>query len=159
MPQIASRVGLTNLLKKLHYEKNNLIDWENRKCVICNFPLEINAKGIYATAKEMSYLNFLIQKKHRFLRNIFGKSELKESAALESLNSYFDAFTKFVEISILLENSFGFGNLSNFEQIVHEDLAKVCQIDCGEHENLIELLDHVKKVDIKKTHKKIPRLT
>ena len=82
-----------------------------------------------------------------------------KSAALESLNSYFDAFIKFVEISILLENSFGFGNLSNFEQIVHEDLAKVCQIDCGEHENLIELLDHVKIVDIKKTHKKIQRLT
>ena len=109
-----------NLLKKLQFEKDNPIEWENGKCVICNFPLEINTKGIDTTAKEMSYLDFANRKEHNFLRNILNKFNLKESPALESLNSYYDVFVKFVKISILLENSFGV--LSDFDQIAHKDL-------------------------------------
>ena len=87
-----------NLSKKFQHEKNNPIDWENRKWIICNFPLEINTKdSIETTAKEMSTLYFVIRKEHKFLRNVLSESKSKEYVPLESLTSYYYTFTKFLK--------------------------------------------------------------
>ena len=75
-----------NLQKKYQYEKNNPIYWENGKCVICKFLLEIIAKIIKATNKNMSYLPFIIRKEQKFLRNILSETEPKQSSSLELLN-------------------------------------------------------------------------
>ena len=103
----------------------------------------------------MSYLDFVIRKKHKYLRNILRESKLKEPATLKSLNSYYDVLTRFVKISILL----ALFNLSDSDLIVHKNLQKFCQTGCGEHDNFNELLDHVKKLDIKETSKNILILT
>ena len=137
-----------DLLKTFLYEKNNPIDWENGKFIICNFPLEINAKAIGAIAKEMSSLDFFIRKEHKFLRNILNESRLRDFAPLESLSSYYNAFTKFLKIRIFLEGRFG--NLSKFEEINDENLLEFCQNDCYAHDNFTELLDEIKKIGNKK---------
>ena len=44
--------------EKITYEAFNPMDWKKAKCVICNFPLIINAKGPNVPANEMSLLPF-----------------------------------------------------------------------------------------------------
>ena len=51
----------------MRYEKEHPIDWENGKCCICNFPLEIKAKGVDVNAKEMGYLDLFIRKQNKFI--------------------------------------------------------------------------------------------
>ena len=68
--------------QKIDYEKKHLVDWEKGKCCICNFPLEINAKGVDVPAKEMSYLDFNIRKEHKFLRKVLSKQQLKTSLVI-----------------------------------------------------------------------------
>ena len=68
--------------------KKIIIDWKKTKCVICNFPLIINAKGSNFPAYEMSYTDFYMRYEHKFLRNIFSKEELETSKELKSLESY-----------------------------------------------------------------------
>lgn len=56
-----------SLDKKIRYEKEHPIDWENGKCSICSFLLEIKAKGVDFNAKEMGYLDLFIRKQNKFI--------------------------------------------------------------------------------------------
>ena len=89
----------------------------------------------------MGYLDFVILKKHKYLRNILSESKLKEPATLKSSNSYNDVLTRFVKITILLT----LFNLSDSDLIVNKNLQRFCQTGCSEHDNFNELLNHVKK--------------
>ena len=62
--------------RKLNYEKNNPLDWEEDRCVICDFPLDVKANGIEAGPAEMTYYDFIITKVHKFLQNIIENEEL-----------------------------------------------------------------------------------
>ena len=115
---------------KKNYKKNNLIDWEKSKCVICNFLLEINVIGVDAKPTEISHFEFVLRKEHKFLRNIFSKDEVEKSKNLESLNSYDDAFLKFVNVSILLDNTFM--KSCCFCKIVDEHLKDFCKNNCAD---------------------------
>ena len=57
--------------KKINYEIENPINWETDRCWICNFPLHINPTMPNALKEKMSYGDFIIEKKHKLLRNIF----------------------------------------------------------------------------------------
>ena len=63
--------------EKVTYEAFNPINWKKTKCVICNFPLIINAKGPNVPANEMSYTDFYIRYEHKFLINIYSNEELE----------------------------------------------------------------------------------
>ena len=138
-----------DLNKKIAYEKNNPVDWQNGKCCICDFFLEIS--------KEITYLGFFIRKEHKFIRNILTESQLKKSETLKSLNSYYGVFTKFSKIFILLESVIH--NLQHVDEIVDNDLRRFCEEDSGEFEKFLELFEEVKKFEVKKTNKKISKLT
>ena len=60
----------SNCLLNLHQIVYNPVDWKNTKCVICNFPLIINAKSPNVPENEMNYTDFDIRYEHKFLRNI-----------------------------------------------------------------------------------------
>ena len=77
-----------DLERKVTYEAFNPIDWKKTKCIICKFPLQINAKGPNVPANEMSYVDFHIRYEHKFLRNIYTKEELETSKELATLESY-----------------------------------------------------------------------
>ena len=59
-------------------EKLNSINQEISKCYICNFPLEVNPKGVPTPPEEISYLDFHIRKEHKFLRKILREDQLKK---------------------------------------------------------------------------------
>lgn len=48
--------------QEISYEKNNPVEWENSRWFICDFLLEVNAKGIDAKTTDLSYLYFIIRK-------------------------------------------------------------------------------------------------
>ena len=55
---------------KMHYEKENLIDWSKTKCNICDFKLLLrSAHG--PDSEEMTYFDFIVCKEHMFTKNIF----------------------------------------------------------------------------------------
>ena len=57
---------LSNEVKR-NYEVKNPINWETDRCCICTFPLEITPMTSDATKEKMSYSDFVIAKKHKFL--------------------------------------------------------------------------------------------
>ena len=91
--------------EKFTCEAFNLTDWKKRKCVICNFPLIINAKGPNVPANEISYTDFYIKYAHKFLRKIYSKEELETSKELNGLESYYEVFDRFLSIVILLKSA------------------------------------------------------
>ena len=71
-----------SIKRKRKYEIENPINWENDKCHICTFPLHINPTKSYVRKEDMSFGDFIIEKEHKFLRNIFSKKELESSVAI-----------------------------------------------------------------------------
>ena len=61
---------LSNSVKR-KCEIENSIDWLHNRCCIFPFPLEINATKFHAVNETLSYVDFIIFKEHKFLRNIF----------------------------------------------------------------------------------------
>ena len=45
---------------KSKYQIENSVDWEEYKCWVCNFPLQVNDKGSEYEESKMSYTDFLI---------------------------------------------------------------------------------------------------
>lgn len=52
---------------KSKYQIENSVDWEEYKCWVYNFPLQVNDKGSEYEESKMSYTDFLIRKEHKFL--------------------------------------------------------------------------------------------
>ena len=48
----------------------------------------------------MSYGNFIIEKEHKFLRNIFSKEELESSDAIKNIESFHEHFCNFLQIIV-----------------------------------------------------------
>ena len=89
--------------KKRNYEIENPINWETDKCWICNFPLHINPTMPNALKDKMSYGDFIIEREHKFLRNIFSKEELTSSDAIKNIESFHEHFSKFLQIVVYLQ--------------------------------------------------------
>ena len=91
-----------NLNRRIKYETNNTINLAGERCVICRFPLQINAKGPNVLASEISYADFYIRYEHKFLRSIYAKEELETSKKPATLESYYKAFDKFLTVPIII---------------------------------------------------------
>ena len=84
---------LSNSAKR-KYKIENLIDWSCNRCCFCLFSLEINAIKFDADSQTMSYVDFIIFKEHKFLRNIFSSEELAMTSSLKTHHQTFDKFLK-----------------------------------------------------------------
>ena len=84
-----------DLKTKITYEAFNPKKKKKTKCVICNFPLIMNAKGPNVPANEISYTDFYIKYEHKFLRNMYSKEGLETSKELKRLEPYFEVSDRF----------------------------------------------------------------
>ena len=84
------KIGNMQLSKKVkrNYEVKNPINRETDRCCFFTFQLEINPATSDTTKEKMSYLDFVITKEHKFLRNSFSEDELSFSDALKNIQSY-----------------------------------------------------------------------
>ena len=71
----SNNLEFSNNLKR-KYEIEHPINWSQDRCCLCPFTLKINPTSYEADEKIMSYIDFIIFKEHKFLRNIFSSPEL-----------------------------------------------------------------------------------
>ena len=79
-----------------------------------------------ALKEKMSYGDFIIEKEHKFLRNIFLKEELISSDAIKNIESFHEHFSKFLQIVVYLQQSIN--TMKDFSECFHDEL-----IDLIEH--------------------------
>ena len=80
-----------SIQEKKDYEVKNPIDWENGICQICTFPLDVKPSEKVNSGK-ITYGDFIIQKEHKFLRNVLSNEDLQKSDSIKSLESYHEKF-------------------------------------------------------------------
>ena len=93
----------------------------------------------------MSFGDFVIRYKHKFLRNIYTEKEMNDSYQIKDLESYYEIFEKYIEICIgllALLNNMQRNNFINFstEEFVEDILAG---------EDIDEIKNTINKTEIK----------
>ena len=93
----------------------------------------------------MSFGDFVIRYKHKFLRNIYTEKEINDSYQIKDLESYYEIFEKYIEICIgllALLNNMQRNNFINFstEEFVEDILAG---------EDIDEIKNTINKTEIK----------
>ena len=68
--------------------------WNKQKSVICKFRLKLNPTNYLTPDNEMTFGDFMIRYKHKFLRNIYTVEELQRSEHIQSLTNYYQIFEK-----------------------------------------------------------------
>ena len=96
---------MSNEIKK-KYETEHLINWEQGRCCLCPFPLEIRPTSYNFDEKLMSRSNFIIFKEHKFLRNIFLSDGLAKANSLKDLKTFHEKFISFLKIAVFFKNPF-----------------------------------------------------
>ena len=133
-----------SLQEEKDYELKNPIDWENGKCSICTFPLDV--KPSEKLNEKITYGDFIIQKEHKFLRNVLSKEDLKKSESIESIESYHEKFKKYIKICIFAEDSLT--TLNKFSECVHEEFIDFINENFEEIENFAELKELISEIKV-----------
>lgn len=48
--------------------KKSPLDWEENRCIISDFPLDVNTKGIEAGPAKITYYDFIMIKEYKFCK-------------------------------------------------------------------------------------------
>ena len=144
---------------KRKYEIENPIDWQAGKCQICNFPLHVNPTKANAKNDEnMSYGDFIIEKEHKFLRNIFSKEEIESSVAIKNIESFHEHFCKFLQTIIFAQQCIN--SMKEFSECFYDELTDCCNEYCKDCVDFIELKEKISDIEVKSKQKsKIPKFT
>ena len=147
-----------SIKRKREYEIENPIDWQNDKCHICTFPLHINPTKVNVQKENMSYGDFVIQKEHKFLRNIFSKEELETSDAIKNVESFHEYFNKFLQIIIYAQECIN--SMKDFSECFYDILTNFLNDHCVDCNDFLELKERISGVEVKSKQKsKIPKFT
>ena len=148
-----------SIQEKREYEIQNPIDWKNGKCQICNFPLHINPSNNVTTQDdEMSDGDFIIQKEHKFLRNLFSKVELQGSEAIKNIKSFHEHFCSFLQVVIFAQQCNN--SMKEFSECYHTELIEFLNEYCKDCTDFIELKEKISDFEVKSKKKsKIPKFT
>ena len=65
---IKIRFEKINPVDKLGFERLHSINWKKYKCVICKFPMKMEATNYLTPDNEMTFGDFVIRYEHKFLR-------------------------------------------------------------------------------------------
>ena len=106
-----------NPIQKLRYESQNPINWQKDKCAICKFPMKLEATNHLTPDNKMTFGDFVIRDKHKFLRNIYMIEQIKQSDQIKNLESYYEIFQEYIQICIgllALLNNFNRHNFINY---------------------------------------------
>ena len=96
---------------------------------------------------KITYGDFIIQKEHKFLRNVLSNEDLQKSDSIKSLESYHEKFKKYIRICIYTENSIK--TLNNFTECFHDELVEFLNENFPDIENFEELKELISEVKVK----------
>ena len=111
-------------IDKFRYERNFPIDWQEDKCVICKFPLKVEPANCQTPDDEMTFGDFIIRYKHKFLRNIYTKEQISYSSDIKDLQSYYETFQNFIHISIGLISMLNHYNTNDMVNYVVQEFIQ-----------------------------------
>ena len=121
------------------------------KCVICDFAIELDPKGLKYKENDMSYLDFLIKKEYSFLKNIFDEDDLKKSKSICDLETYYDKMQLYLHLfrvsEVELISASFFSNIS--DELLEGFLMEYCDAYQFDVEGLVE--NQIKKFEVKIT--------
>ena len=107
---------------------------------------------------KMSYGYFIIEKDHKFLRNIFSKKELERSDAIKNIESFHEHFCKFLQIVIYAQQCINL--MKDFWECCYDELTDFCNKYC---KDCVELKEKISDIEIKSKQQqqklKIPKFT
>ena len=135
-----------SLQEKKDYEVKNPIDWQEGICQICTFPLDVKPSESLNSNK-ITYGDFLIQKEHKFLRNVLSEDDLNKSDAIKTIDSYHEKFKKYLRICIYAESSMK--TLNTFSECCYNELIELLNENLPEIENFENLKEAISEVKIK----------
>ena len=139
------------LREKKDYELKNPIDWEKGKCQICTFPLDVKPSiNVEANIEKMTYGDFLIQKEHKFLRNVLSIDNLSKSEAIANIDSYHKNFRKFLRICIFADNAMK--TLNKLDDCPHDELIEFLNENL-DIENFSQLKEKIGETSTKSSSK------
>ena len=142
---------------KFRYEISFPIDWRNDKCVICKFPLKVEPTNYQTPDDEMTFGDFTIRYKHKFLRTIYTKEQIDYSSDVKDLQSYYKTFQKFIHISIGLLSML---NHYNKNDTLNYEVQEFIQ-DIFNDDPIDDIKNHIMKTEIKNplstSYKKVPK--
>ena len=150
-----------NIERKREYEIKNPINRQTDKCWICDFPLHINPTMANVSKDKMSYGDFIIEKEHKFLRNIFSKKELERSDAIKNIESFHEHFCKFLQIVIYAQQCINL--MKDFSEYCYDELLDFCNNYYKDCMDFIDLKEKISDIEIKSKQQqqksKIPKFT
>ena len=76
-----------DMFTKQRFKRQNPINWESANCAICGFCLPTAASN-FPSKKITAFLDFVIEKEHSFIRNIFNWENLTLFKNIETLKKY-----------------------------------------------------------------------
>ena len=147
-----------SIKRKRKYEIKNLINWQSGKCQICNFSLHINPTKANVQKEDMSYGDFIIEKEHKFLRNIFSKEEFESSDAIKNIESFHEYFCNFLQIIVYAYQCIN--SMKEFSECFYDVLIDFFNECCKDCTDFIEIKQKISDIEIKSKQKsKIPKFT
>ena len=139
-----------SIQEKKDYEIKNPIDWENGICQICTFPLDVKPSE-KVNSEKITYGDFIIQKEHKFLRNVLSNEDLQKSESIRSLESYHEKFKKYIKLCIFAEDSLK--TLNDFNECFHDELIDFINENFEEIDNFNDLKELISEVKVKSKSK------
>ena len=91
-----SRFNELDKLKRQKFIRKSSINCSNQKCLVCHLKLAVSlCEGYQKAEKLTTWYDFIVQKKHLFLRNIYSYDDLKKSKNVITLESFYHTLTFF----------------------------------------------------------------
>ena len=147
-----------SMVRKNDFERENPIDWQNGKCVVCRFPLDATPTTTTVENEKMSYGDFVIKKEHMFLRNVFTKETLSKSIALATFESFHKHFSDFLKIVIFLEDAIS--KMIYLSDCSYPLLIEFIAKHLNEFDSFEQVKEEIETVEVKGyMNSKIPKFT
>ena len=142
-----------NTVLKAEFEKTP-IDWKNDKCVLCQFKLDVMPTNSNTPNSDMTYGDFIIRYKHKFLRNILEPELLKTSSNISTLAEYYVLYKKVVSLVSQLQNIQQLTDLSDLS----DEVVKILQDLDSSNESIQQPKNNIDKIEVKNSPgSRIPR--
>ena len=108
--------------------------------------------------EKTSYGDFIIEKEHKFLSNIFSKKELEGSKAIKNIESFHEHFCKFLQIVVYAQQCIN--SMKDFSECFYNELNDFINSFCEDCVDFIELKEKISDIEIKSKQKtKISKFT
>ena len=94
---------LNDIQKQIFVKENPVVDASKTTYSTCGFLLDIEGANQTGEDKKKTWYDFVVEKEHLFIRNIYSREELASMDNISDVSDYYEQFGCFIKIVIQLE--------------------------------------------------------